>query len=161
MPKTTIFNNTYASTKTFSVAGALVKWATGNGDGSYMPLYMQTLTWSFSRNVQPIEPINVAPDGTFRQLHITGTAAGTIAIGAVMVPEVAALAAFLDKAGRGCIGEKDQITLYIKPFHKGCSDTNLEYALKGFVLSSMQQDMRTGTMAKNLQGIFSTMEISY
>lgn len=138
----TFFDSSYEKTVRIPGGGCAVKWKKASeSDWSVLPLLMIGVTLQFSRNVQPLYPINANADGTRTQIQLVGPASGQLQCQGMLTPTDTGVNDFLKACGATCSDEKSQVDMLIYPFGSDASKTcggnaRLTYTIRGLSLVS-------------------------
>lgn len=159
-----IFNNPYTNTDTWSVQGASVKWSTGSGSASDLPLVMLAVQIGYQRSLTPLYPINKQSDGATKYV-IAGPPRGSLSVNSILGPSQTALKSFIDAVTKDCKGNGDQVSVVLSPFGSSCTNPGWgsEITLTGLDMESIGLSIQSGESAvvnMPLSFTFTSMEFS-
>jgi len=142
---TTIFSNAYKGTDTITAQGAVMKWGTGSSSSaSHFPILVNQVQIQYSRNVLPINPINTDKNGTYKKIQLVGAPSGVFTANGILTRDASSLANFLRLAGRGCVSDKDQLFITLRPFAGESCTSSLVYRMEGVILASLAVTLTEG-----------------
>lgn len=139
-----IYQNDFKSTYSFSAAGAYVQW-----NGNNLPVVLVNLQIQYTRNTQPIFPVNVNASGKAEKINIIGIPNGRLDATGIIVPSRTDMWSFIKATGKSCMSDGEHVTMTISPFvsdTSGCSD-NTKFKLKGVILTTVGLTMQGSDMA--------------
>ena len=133
-----LFQSNQVDTYSFVSGGAIVTWS-ANGVTSMCPLMMQQLQLQYTRQIQPLYPLNVSEAGTSTRYNIMSHAQGLLNCQGLLAPFGNSLESFLQATSKDCATENDAVTLTIKPFTTCETNNNLlstGFTVKGLILAT-------------------------
>ena len=142
-----IFSNfTTHNTQNITATGALITWGADGGDNGTLPLMINQLNISYSRNIQAIYPINVL-DGqeTLTKLQIMGAPQGVLQCTGIITPTYASIEDFLEKTSDSC--DSHNVVFTVKPFQSGTCNVKFGYKLNGLTLQSLGVNIQGNEIA--------------
>lgn len=141
-------------TQNITATGAWLSWS-GHGlneDGKgnlteQFPLLLSQITMNYSRNVQPIYPVNGAVDNTFVKLQILGAPQGTLQCTGIVTPKYDTMLDFLEKTSQNC--SEDDVVMDFKPFttSTGKCHNRFGYRIIGLTLQTLGFSVQGGEVA--------------
>ena len=139
-----IFDNTQCATETFTAAGAVLTWHSGNvnsGNGSnpIFPLLLSGIQGNYARQTQEVYPVNVLQANVYKKLQFNGAPRGQLQCTSILSPNMCSIEDFLKAVGKSC--GQNNVTFILKPYRTGKSDTEscdvkFGYQIDGLSLTS-------------------------
>lgn len=138
---TQIFTNGYNKTENFTANGALIQWAANGITSKNFPILMTNLQAQFSRNINPITPINTNADGNYVKVNIIGTPTGVLQCDGLITNTSKSLQEFLLAVGQTC--DNKNVRMTIKPFRAAGCESDLKYTITGLTLQTFVLQIQT------------------
>lgn len=161
---TQIFSHNFAATENFTAAGATIMWSSkGHSNPDHFPILLTNLTAQYSRNINPITPINTDRLGRFTKVNIIGAPTGVLQCDGLITDTSGDLEDFLDAVNQGC-GEDQDVRFTIRPFTAAGCDSQLKYIIKGLTLQSFVLNIQTTEVTivrQPLSFVFTSLEYDY
>lgn len=157
-----IFSNYYThDTQNITATGALITWKSSSGNGDTLPLLLNQLNITYSRNIQAIYPINVVnQEKALTKLQIMGAPQGILQCTGIITPTYADIEEFLSETSDSC--DSHNVVFTIKPFQSGTCKIKFGYELTGLTLQSLGVNIQGNEVAiisQPLNFTFTTMKL--
>lgn len=151
MGKTTVFNNPYKNTESWSAQGAVVQWGTSDSTSKALPIMMLGLTANYGRRTSAFFPINRDASGNCVRVNISSAPSGTLQVNSIYSPTHEGLEEFIKAVTKDCKKTADAVTITLRPFgDMACSDTSAvgqTLYLKGVELDTLGLTIQGGESA--------------
>lgn len=149
---TNIFNGQRVyDTQNITATGAWLSWSVSNSydpetlepayanefESGTFPLLLNQIDMTYSRNIQPIFPVNSANDGTFTKLQVMGAPQGQLRCTGIITPKMADLEDFLELTSSSC--DTHSVAIDFRPFSTASDncDNKFGYRMKGLTLQTI------------------------
>lgn len=157
---TRIFSHGIQKTENFTANGALIQWAAEGVTSTNFPILMTNLQAQFSRNINPITPINTDADGNSVKVNIIGMPSGVLQCDGLITNTSKSLQAFLLAVGESCANKGVRMT--IRPFRANGCESDLKYTITGLTLQTFILQIQTAEVTivrQPLSFVFTDMYI--
>jgi len=159
-----IFQHPFQATENFTATGAIIQWGKRGRKAEHFPVLMTNLQAQYTRNINPIMPINTDIMGIYKKVNIIGAPHGVLQCDGLVTDTSGSLEDFLAAVNQSCPQDGEDVYFNIWPFNADGCDSSLMYSIKGLTLQTFVLQIQSAEVTivrQPLTFVFTSMSLEY